>query len=135
MQQQQQQQQQQADGGVAPASQAPAVYEPLPQRIGANKHKRRRRCDKAAVAAVASPANGCLSNPPSAAAAAAAAASSCSDGDGGAGGSGNGDAQHQQQQQEQERQQPTEYRSQAVGEHTFECECAGARLSRFSTCL
>jgi hypothetical protein len=109
----QQQQQQQQDDRI--------TFEALPQRVDANKAKRRRKGDSPAAAA----ADGGQGNPAPAPAAAVAAAAA------GQAGFSTGFGLHnigQQQleghetQQQQHIEDAGQYRSAAVGENKFECE-------------
>lgn len=101
-------------------------FEALPQRIGANKAKRRRKGDPPADAAAAAATQAAAQDAPAAAAAAPETAVAA------AGALSTGFGLHnicQQQLGEHEQQQQPhvegaqQYRSAAVGEHKFECEC------------
>lgn len=122
---------------------ADITFEALPQRIDANKFKRRRRGEAATSSG---------DQPPAATAAAAddkgncAAAAAAGGGVGAAGfssGFGLSDIGQQQQQeheaglQQQHIEDAQQYRSAAVGEHKFECECSIPRsyLSGLLQCL
>jgi len=115
---------------------ADITFEALPQRIDANKFKRRRRAEaaipssadqpSAAAAAAADEGNGDASAEAAAVAGAGGGAGGAAAGFSSGFGLGDIGQQHQEQeasQQQQHIEDAQQYRSAAVGEHKFECEC------------